>query len=112
MSDFYGTAPEGNRIEFHESVGWLTPFDGDGIEWHESLPSPYTYQESDFGKLVTAVHQYEARVQELRKALRDCAIAANNGKLAHNQRRRGAVEKLDYIYKRASDAFARTEADG
>ena len=37
----------------------MTPFDGSGIEWHESLPSPYTYQESDFAKLVAAVHEYE-----------------------------------------------------
>jgi hypothetical protein len=38
----------------------MTPFDGSGVAWHESLPSPYTYQESDFSKLVAAVHEYEA----------------------------------------------------
>ena len=36
----------------------LTPFDGSGIAWHEGLPSPYTYQASDFSKLVAAVHEY------------------------------------------------------
>ena len=41
---------------------WMTPFDGSGIEWHESLPSPYTYQRGDFCKLVAAVHEYEARL--------------------------------------------------
>lgn len=51
------------------SDGWLTPFDGDGIEWHEGLPSPYTYQESDFGKLVSAVHAYESRSLVLRDRL-------------------------------------------
>ena len=39
---------------------WMTPFDGSGIEWHESLPSPYEYQRSDFCKLIAAVHEYEA----------------------------------------------------
>lgn len=50
---------------------WLTPFDGSGIEWHESLPSPYTYQESDFCKLVAAVHEYECEVLRLRETLGD-----------------------------------------
>ena len=55
---------------------WLTPFDGSGIAWHEGLPSPYTYQASDFSKLVAAVHEYEsraltaeARVEQLTEAL-------------------------------------------
>jgi hypothetical protein len=43
---------------------WMTPFDGSGTEWHESLPSPYTYQASDFSKLVAAVHEYEAALRE------------------------------------------------
>lgn len=47
-----------------ERDAWMTPFDGSGIEWHESLPSPYTYQASDFSKLVAAVHEYEARAQQ------------------------------------------------
>ena len=51
---------------------WLTPFEGSGIEWHESLPSPYTYQESDFDKLVAAVHEYECVVQGLRERLHRC----------------------------------------
>ena len=41
---------------------WLTPFEGDPIAWHESLPSPYIYKPSDFAALVQAVHVYEARV--------------------------------------------------
>ncbi len=52
---------------------WMTPFDGSGIEWHEGLPSPYTYQASDFSKLVAAVHEYEcvaASVPALVEALR------------------------------------------
>lgn len=40
---------------------WMVPFDGSGIEWHESLPSPYTYQACDFGKLLAATHEYESR---------------------------------------------------
>lgn len=52
---------------------WLTSFDGSGIEWHESLPNPYTYQASDFSKLVGAVHEYEARVKVLVEALEKIA---------------------------------------
>lgn len=40
---------------------WMTPFDGDAIAWHESLPSPYTYKAADFGALLAAVHSYECR---------------------------------------------------
>jgi hypothetical protein len=46
---------------------WVTPFDGSGTEWHESLPSPYTYQASDFSKLVAAVHEYEAALREVKQ---------------------------------------------
>ncbi len=59
---------------------WMAPFNGSGIEWHEGLPSPYTYQASDFSKLVAAVHEYESRVlaaeqreAELVEALREIA---------------------------------------
>lgn len=48
---------------------WMTPFIEDGIEWHENLPNPYTYQASDFGALVAAVHQYEARAVAAEAAL-------------------------------------------
>lgn len=41
---------------------WMTGFDGSGVEWHESLPSPYTYKPADFSALVAAVHEYEARL--------------------------------------------------
>ena len=51
---------------------WLTPFDASGIAWHESLPSPYEYQASDFNKLVAAVHEYEAALLEAREALHRC----------------------------------------
>ena len=51
---------------------WMTPFDGAGIEWHESLPSPYVYQESDFAKLCAAVHEYECAVIEAREQLHRC----------------------------------------
>jgi hypothetical protein len=53
---------------------WWTPFDGSGIDWHESLPSPYTYQEADFCKLVAAVHEYEAALIEARAALTQSAL--------------------------------------
>jgi hypothetical protein len=46
---------------------WLEPFDGSGIEWHESLPLPYTYRASDFNKLVAAVHEYEAALAQERQ---------------------------------------------
>jgi hypothetical protein len=58
-----------------EHDNWLTPFEGSGTEWHESLPSPYTYQESDFSKLVAAVHEYEADRDRLREALERIANA-------------------------------------
>ncbi len=55
-----------------------TPFDGSGIEWHAGLPSPYTYQASDFSMLVAAVHEYECvaasvpALVEAGKELRSC----------------------------------------
>jgi hypothetical protein len=56
--------------EIQTEMNWLTPFDGSGIEWHEGLPSPYTYQESDFSKLVAAVHEYEARLMKVPEMLK------------------------------------------
>lgn len=61
---------EGKRI-LDERNEWMTPFDGSGIEWHESLPNPYTYQASDFAKLVAAVHEYECRALAAEAALAD-----------------------------------------
>jgi len=50
------------------------------------------------------------QLRELREALRDCAIAANNGLTQHEARKRGAAEKLRYIFKRSSEALlARSE---
>ena len=48
---------------------WMTPFDGPGIIWHESLPSPYTYERSDFCKLVAAAHEYEAALLQAREQI-------------------------------------------
>ena len=53
MSDYVGLLREQDKE-------WMEPFDASGIAWHESLPSPYEYQRSDFCKLVAAVHEYEA----------------------------------------------------
>jgi hypothetical protein len=70
------------RLEAAESaaVAWLEPFEGSGIEWHESRPMPFTYAASDFSALVAATHEYEARylaaeaaLAEAREALRDIA---------------------------------------
>ena len=52
-------------------TAWMEPFDGSGREWHESLPSPYTYQASDFSKLVAAVHEYECALADGRNALEE-----------------------------------------
>ncbi len=56
---------------------WMTPFDGSGIEWHEGLPSPYTYQASDFSKLVAAVHEYECVAQSVPALVEALRLIAN-----------------------------------
>jgi hypothetical protein len=63
---------------------WMTPFEGYGIGWHESLPSPYTYQASDFSKLVAAVHEYEARLRSATRALQEIAGVDLNGTTANS----------------------------
>ncbi len=62
---------------------WMTPFDGSGVEWHVSLPSPYTYQASDFSKLLAAVHEYESRVLAVEQ--REAALVEALREIANNR---------------------------
>jgi hypothetical protein len=78
----YSHAPSVPALAEEERDAWMTPFDGSGIEWHEALPNPYTYQATDFGALLAAVHEYEAQVRELRNAL-EPRVATIRENVAH-----------------------------
>ena len=89
---------------------WLTPFDGSGIEWHEGLPSPYTYQAADFSKLVAAVHEYEAKALHLTELLRE----SNRNLVARAERAEAqlaAVPALVAVYDAAEALIDRTIVD-
>lgn len=70
---------------------WLEGFDGDGMAWHEGLPSPYTYQRSDFTKLVTAVHAYEARALAAEERLAEAEFMREQWKEAAESQAKESV---------------------
>ncbi len=77
---------------------WLTPFDGSGLDWHESLPSPYTYQADDFNKLVAAVHEYECKVLRLEQREKNLRRALEDSQAARLLPPPGELEGLRTLY--------------